>query len=188
MISREDIHACLWLWYWGILAETWGLVCLQALGDQIIFVTRPDKKKILFYNDKHCQFMVDEGERRLALSSVTWHLPSLLRSLSQTQIQTPAPIPRMDKNVMISWSEFCPAKKKKNIWFAEFQKLWRSIPVDSMDEEKIEEYLKKQGISSMQETGPKKVVSVTCLIFIPAPQIKNRRTYPWCISPENKAF
>lgn len=29
-----------------------------------------------------------------------------------------------------------------------------------MDEEKIEEYLKKQGISSMQETGPKKVVSV----------------------------
>lgn len=34
---------------------------VQALGDQIIFVTRPDKKKILFYNDKHCQFVVDEG-------------------------------------------------------------------------------------------------------------------------------
>lgn len=30
--------------------------------------------------------------------------------------------------------------------------------MDSIDEEKIEEYLKKQGISSMQETGPKKVV------------------------------
>lgn len=44
--------------------------------------------------------------------------------------------------------------------FAEFQKLWRSVPVDSIDEEKIEEYLKKQGISSMQETGPKKVVRV----------------------------
>ncbi|XP_018593351.1 transcription initiation factor IIE subunit beta isoform X2 [Scleropages formosus] len=73
---------------------------IKALGDQIIFVTRPDKKKILFYNDKHCQFVVDE----------------------------------------------------------EFQKLWRSIPVDSMDEEKIEEYLKKQGISSMQETGPKKAM------------------------------
>uniref|UniRef100_A0A3Q1KA90 Transcription initiation factor IIE subunit beta n=1 Tax=Anabas testudineus TaxID=64144 RepID=A0A3Q1KA90_ANATE len=75
---------------------------IKALGDQIIFVTRPDKKKILFYNDKHCQFVVDE----------------------------------------------------------EFQKLWRSVPVDSMDEEKIEEYLKKQGISSMQETGPKKVLPV----------------------------
>lgn len=33
--------------------------------------------------------------------------------------------------------------------------------MDSIDEEKIEEYLKKQGISSMQETGPKKVVSVS---------------------------
>lgn len=30
--------------------------------------------------------------------------------------------------------------------------------MDSMDEEKIEEYLKRQGISSMQESGPKKVV------------------------------
>ncbi len=47
----------------------------------------------------------------------------------------------------------------------EFQKLWRSVPVDSIDEEKIEEYLKKQGISSMQEMGPKKMVrsvSHTC--------------------------
>lgn len=75
---------------------------IKALGDQIIFVTRPDKKKILFYNDKHCQFDVDE----------------------------------------------------------EFQKLWRSIPVDSMDEEKIEDYLKRQGISSMQESGPKKVLPI----------------------------
>ncbi|KAJ8000546.1 hypothetical protein DPEC_G00181230 [Dallia pectoralis] len=73
---------------------------LKVLGDQIIFVTRPDKKKILFYNDKHCQFTVDE----------------------------------------------------------EFIKLWRSIPVDSMDDEKIEDYLKRQGISSMQETGPKKAL------------------------------
>ncbi|XP_069834154.1 transcription initiation factor IIE subunit beta [Dendropsophus ebraccatus] len=75
---------------------------IKALGDQIIFVTRPDKKKILFYNDKSCQFTVDE----------------------------------------------------------EFQKLWRSVPVDSMDEEKIEEYLKRQGISSMQESGPKKIIPV----------------------------
>ncbi|XP_063039749.1 general transcription factor IIE subunit 2-like [Engraulis encrasicolus] len=75
---------------------------IKALGDQIIFVTRPDKKKILFYNDKQCQFTMDE----------------------------------------------------------EFQKLWRAIPVDSLDEEKIEDYLKKQGITSMQETGPKKMAPV----------------------------
>nr|XP_060511750.1 transcription initiation factor IIE subunit beta [Panthera onca] len=78
------------------------LVSFKALGDQILFVNRPDKKKILFFNDKSCQFSVDE----------------------------------------------------------EFQKLWRSVTVDSMDEEKIEEYLKRQGISSMQESGPKKVAPI----------------------------
>ena len=72
----------------------------KALGDQILFVNRPDKKKILFFNDKSCQFSVDE----------------------------------------------------------EFQKLWRSVTMDSMDEEKIEEHLKRPGISSMQDSGPKKVV------------------------------
>ncbi|KAB0373084.1 hypothetical protein FD755_014743 [Muntiacus reevesi] len=41
-----------------------------------------------------------------------------------------------------------------------FQKLWRSVTVDSMDEEKIEEYLKRQGISSMQDSGPKKVAPI----------------------------
>lgn len=75
---------------------------IKALGDQIIFITRPDKKKILFYNDKHCQFTVDE----------------------------------------------------------EFQKLWRSIPIDSIDEKKIAEYLKKQGMSSMQQTESRKVLPV----------------------------
>ncbi len=33
----------------------------------------------------------------------------------------------------------------------EFQKLWRSVAVDGLDERKIEEYLEKQGIRSMQE-------------------------------------
>lgn len=48
-----------------------------------------------------------------------------------------------------------------NVCFPEFQKLWRSVPVDSIDEEKIEEYLNRQGISSMQETGPKKMVRIS---------------------------
>ncbi|XP_072377331.1 general transcription factor IIE subunit 2 [Diabrotica undecimpunctata] len=38
----------------------------------------------------------------------------------------------------------------------EFQKLWRSVAVDAMDDAKIEEYLDKQGIRSMQDHGPKK--------------------------------
>lgn len=37
--------------------------------------------------------------------------------------------------------------------------------MDSMDEEKIEEYLKRQGISSMQEAGPKKKVRL--VVFLP---------------------
>ncbi|KAM6361554.1 transcription initiation factor IIE subunit beta isoform 2-T6 [Alca torda] len=42
---------------------------IKALGDQIIFVNRPDKKKILFYNDKSCQFTVDEETGQPAASS-----------------------------------------------------------------------------------------------------------------------
>lgn len=38
----------------------------------------------------------------------------------------------------------------------EFKKLWRSVAVDSMDDQKIEEYLEKQGITSMQDQGLKK--------------------------------
>lgn len=73
---------------------------LKILGDSVLFVLRPtDKKKVLFYNDKSCQFVVDE----------------------------------------------------------EFQKLWRSVAVDGIDDGKIEEYLGKQGITSMQDQGVKKM-------------------------------
>ena len=41
----------------------------------------------------------------------------------------------------------------------EFQKLWRSVAVDAMDDEKIEEYLDKQGIRSMQHHGFKKPIA-----------------------------
>ena len=38
---------------------------VKALGDQIPFVNLPDKKKILFFNDKSCQFSVDEKFQKL---------------------------------------------------------------------------------------------------------------------------
>lgn len=41
----------------------------------------------------------------------------------------------------------------------EFQKLWRSVAVDAMDDAKIDEYLEKQGIRSMQDHGPKKMAT-----------------------------
>lgn len=60
-----------------------------------------------------------------------------------------------------------PVDKKKVLFYndrtaslpidEEFQKLWRSVAVDAMDDEKIDEYLEKQGIRSMQDNGIKKV-------------------------------
>ncbi|KAJ4434188.1 hypothetical protein ANN_22736 [Periplaneta americana] len=59
-----------------------------------------------------------------------------------------------------------PIDKKKIVFFTnktaalpvddEFQKLWRSVAVESMDNLKIEDYLEKQGIRSMEDHGPKK--------------------------------
>lgn len=56
-----------------------------------------------------------------------------------------------------------PIDKKKVLFYndktanfavdEEFQKLWRSATVDAMDDNKIEEYLEKQGIRSMQDHG-----------------------------------
>lgn len=62
-----------------------------------------------------------------------------------------------------------PMDKKKILFYndrtatlpidEEFQKLWRSVAVDAMDDAKIDEYLEKQGIRSMQDHGPKKVMA-----------------------------
>lgn len=73
--------------------------CLfQALDADIITISRQDKKKVLFYNDRYASLDVEE----------------------------------------------------------EFQKLWRSVAVDGIDDAKIEEYLDKQGIRSMQDQSIKK--------------------------------
>lgn len=51
-------------------------------------------------------------------------------------------------------------KYTNTTFLIEFQKLWRSVAVDGLDDDKIEEYLQKQGITSMQDIGVKKVVSL----------------------------
>jgi len=60
-----------------------------------------------------------------------------------------------------------PCDKKKVLFYYdhttdldlddEFIKQWRSVSVDGVDESKIEEYLAKQGITSMQDQGLKKL-------------------------------
>ncbi|GJQ76573.1 hypothetical protein Trydic_g2270 [Trypoxylus dichotomus] len=62
-----------------------------------------------------------------------------------------------------------PIDKKKVLFYndrtaqlpidEEFQKLWRSVGVDVVDDAKIDEYLEKQGIRSMQDHGIKKQIA-----------------------------
>ncbi|XP_038076954.1 general transcription factor IIE subunit 2-like [Patiria miniata] len=73
--------------------------CIKALGDLVIIITRPDKKKVVFFNDKSAQLNIDE----------------------------------------------------------ELKELWNTTAVDSIDETKIEEHLRKQGISSMEDLSLKHV-------------------------------
>ncbi|ODN04607.1 General transcription factor IIE subunit 2 [Orchesella cincta] len=73
---------------------------LKTLDSEIVTINRQDKKKVLFYNDRHADLVVDE----------------------------------------------------------EFQKLWRAVAVDGIDDAKIEEYLDKQGIRSMSDQSSKKPV------------------------------
>ncbi|KAJ2942712.1 hypothetical protein O0L34_g11254 [Tuta absoluta] len=61
-----------------------------------------------------------------------------------------------------------PTDKKKILFYNdktatlevddEFVKLWRATAVDAMDDAKVEEYLEKQGIKSMQDHGPRKPI------------------------------
>ena len=46
-----------------------------------------------------------------------------------------------------------------------FQKLWRSITVESVDEEKIAEYLAQQGITFADDPGVRKVQTFLSFFF-----------------------
>ncbi|XP_053675146.1 general transcription factor IIE subunit 2 [Anopheles nili] len=79
-------------------------------------------------------------------------------------------LPHCDKVLKNRASEIIfitrPNDKKKILFYNDrtanfqvdddFQKLWRAVTVDAMDDAKIDEYLEKQGIRSMQDHGPKK--------------------------------
>ncbi|CAL1680621.1 unnamed protein product [Lasius platythorax] len=79
-------------------------------------------------------------------------------------------LPHCDKHLKNLHNEILyitrPLDKKKIVFYndktaqfpidEEFQKLWRAVAVDAMDDQKIDEYLEKQGIRSMQDHGLKK--------------------------------
>ncbi len=127
------------------------------------------------FSQKHFSIL----NKNVCIDFYVWfHLCGLLYPWILTSIRQSRDILKNYREIIVS-SITLDWKKKINqnnlLSIVEFQKLWRSVPVDSIDEEKIEEYLKKQGISSMQETGPKKVVSGACspisLSFILVSQI-----------------
>ncbi|XKL61998.1 hypothetical protein PGB90_001831 [Kerria lacca] len=79
------------------------------------------------------------------------HCEKVLKHLQQEIIYITRPI---DKKKIVFYND-----KTANLTIdEEFQKLWRSVTVENMDDEKIEEYLEKQGIKSMQDHGIKKKV------------------------------
>lgn len=81
------------------------------------------------------------------------HCEKALKSLANEIIYITRPI---DKKKIMFYND-----KTANLTVdEEFQKLWRSVAVESMDDQKIEEYLEKQGIRSMQDHGIKKAAPV----------------------------
>jgi transcription initiation factor TFIIE subunit beta len=106
-----------------------------------------DRKSLLRLLDKYDQ-------RRMGgihLEDIQESLPNAdkaIRLLGDSVITITRPI---DKKKILFYND-------KSIQFSvddDFQKLWRSVAVDGIDEGKIEEYLQKQGITSMQDLGGK---------------------------------
>ncbi|KAG8189408.1 hypothetical protein JTE90_020222 [Oedothorax gibbosus] len=111
-----------------------------------------DRRGLLKLLDKHDQ----RGIGGIALEDIQESLPNVEKALKV-----------LGDNIVCVTQ---PISKKKVLFYndkgtqftvdEEFQKLWRSVAVDGLDDEKIEEYLQKQGITSMQDIGIKKVTPV----------------------------
>lgn len=111
-----------------------------------------DRRGLLRLLDKHDQ----RGLGGILLDDVQESLPNVekaLKILGDNVIQITQPISK--KKVL-----FYNDKALQFNIDDEFQKLWRSVAVDGLDDDKIEEYLQKQGITSMQDTGVKKVTPI----------------------------
>ncbi|XP_015911962.1 general transcription factor IIE subunit 2 [Parasteatoda tepidariorum] len=111
-----------------------------------------DKRGLLKLLDKHDQ----RGLGGISLDDIEESIPNVekaLKSLGDNIIQITQP---MNKKKVLFYND----KSTQFTVDEEFQKLWRSVAVDGLDDEKIEEYLQKQGITSMQDMGVKKVTPV----------------------------
>lgn len=109
-----------------------------------------DKKSLIRLLDKYDS----RGLGSITLDDVKESLPNAERIVKNL----------VDNNKIIMVTR--PVDKKRVLFYndlqlnfsvdEEFQKAWRSIAVEGIDEDKIEEYLKNHGISSMQDLNLKK--------------------------------
>lgn len=105
------------------------------------------KKSLLQLLDQHDQ----RGLGGILLEDIQESLPNAekaIRALGEQVIQITRPT---DKKVILFYNDQCLNFTADE----EFQKLWRSTPVESLEDAKIEEYLEKHGIASMQDHGVK---------------------------------
>ncbi|XP_065214624.1 transcription initiation factor IIE subunit beta [Planococcus citri] len=95
-----------------------------------------------------------KGQGGILLEEVQESLPHCEKVLKHLQHEIVYITRPVDKKKVVFYND-----KTANLNIDEdFQKLWRSVTVENMDDDKIEEYLEKQGIKSMQDHGIKKKV------------------------------
>ncbi|XP_019865022.1 general transcription factor IIE subunit 2 [Aethina tumida] len=98
-----------------------------------------------------------KGLGGILLDDVQESLPQCEKALKMLQNQNEIFLINrpIDKKNVLFYND-----RTANLYIDEdFQKLWRSVAVDAMDDEKINEYLEKQGICSVKNYCPKKLVT-----------------------------
>lgn len=126
-------------------------------GDPIKFQFKPsidgmkDKKSFRKYMERHSH----EGLGGLMKDAIVESLPRAEKILKYHEKEQNIYIhQRPDKKVVIFYNDrSCEIEMDEA-----FQKLWRSVTVESVDEEKIAEYLNKQGITYTDDPGLRKMM------------------------------
>jgi len=116
-----------------------------------------NRKSLLRLLDKYDR----EGKGGIPLEDIQESLPKaerIIKNLLEEEEPRIIVLTRLtDKKKVVYYNDTSMALKVEE----DFQKLWRSVAVDGIDEQKIEEYLQKQGITSMQDmSGGRKGVPI----------------------------
>uniref|UniRef100_T1JDR3 Transcription initiation factor IIE subunit beta n=1 Tax=Strigamia maritima TaxID=126957 RepID=T1JDR3_STRMM len=163
-----DSHS---LTFQEILDETNQLDLTSTVKQWLIIEALPLNPKILLSNGKYSfkpLFNIrnkngllkllrnydDQGRGGIYLDDVRESLPHADKCMALLDDQMYTVTRPVDKKVVLFYKD---ADYEFQVE-PEFQQLWRSIPVDGLDEDKVSAYLKKQRIVGMQDNGVKRRV------------------------------